>query len=530
MPTSLLSPALRRAGPALLLAAVALAAHGVGLAGGFVWDDQMIITENPLTRDFSKLGQVLLSVDQFAPYYRPLCRASYLVDFQLWGMRPLGFHAVNLALAVGCVLAFHALARRLFTGGAPALLAGLLLAVHPLAVEAVAFVSARNNLLALLFAFVALSWFIDAERADRPALAWRSGAAFMLGLLSKEPALMALPVMGAWVLLPSLRARPPALRALRLLAPHLLAVAVWFALRTYAASGAPVAEPEPGGTPSLLARLALNAQSIPTYLGLFLFPRDLTIFHALPPAPPAWLPPAWLAIAAALGLLLWKRTVPSTVGLLWFAANLAPIANLVPLPTSTPIAERYFLFSAVGLLLVAADLLGRLWERAPRAPVAAGVALLLLALAGRTVARTLDWHDDVALATSAVALDPRATTPRFNLGVALMERGDLPAARAAWEELLRISPRHADSMLQLGTLAATTGDLATAERWFRRALELDSRMPEGWFNLGKLCEKTARPAEALGAYGRYLEVADPATQEKNIAIAKGRIALLRRGR
>lgn len=522
-----MGPALRRRLPQLALAAAALLAHGAGLAGGFVWDDQMIITENPATRDLSQLGRVLLSADQWAPYYRPLNRASYLLDYQLWGMRPLGFHAVNLALLLACVLALHALARRLLPGAAGPLVAALLFAVHPLSVEAVAFVSARNNLFAILFALLSLAWFLDAAREERMPRAWLSGAALLLGLLSKEPALMVLPVLATCLVLPGLRAAPPALRSLHLLAPHAAAVALWLGLRAISLAGAPGAAGPAGGQPGLLQRLAINYQTLPAYLRLLVWPDELTIFHELPAPGAAWLPWAWLATATALALALCRRKPPILLGLAWFAASLLPIANLVPLPTTTPLAERYILFATVGLFLALGGALDLLWQRGRSRPwLAAVVALAALALGARTVARTLDWRDDVSLAQSALRVDPASIIARFNLGVALQEAGDLPGARAAWEEVLRREPGHAGAELQLGTAAAVGGDLGTAERRFRAALQADPALPEAWLNLGRLCERTGRPGEALPAYLRFLELAERADSEQ-ARFAAARVQALR---
>ncbi len=491
---------LRRAAPLVLLAAVTLAAYANAIPNGFVWDDETIIVKNPDTRDLSRIGKVLLSPDETAPYYRPLNRASYLVDYQLFGMDPRGFHAVSVAIHAAAVLALYAFARRLLAARAPALVAALLLAVHPIGVEAVSFVTTRNNPLALLFALLALTLFVDAERRDDVGRAWLSGLAFFLGLLSKEPAAMALPLMLAWVLLPGLRSRTPGLRSLRLLAPHGLALAVYLVMRTVSL-GAPVAAytGNKALASGLLDRLALNWYAIPRYLGWVLFPRDLAIYHVVPERPAAvwWLGIAWVAIAAGVVLLVRRRTVGSTVGLLWFGLNLLPIAGLVSIPTATAIAERYFYIPAVGLWLLAGDGVDRLWRRPTLRPaLAAATALVAVVLGARSVARNSDWADDLTLARSAVAVEPRAPMARYNLGLALEERGDHAGARAQWEEALRLEPAHPYALAGLGTLAARAGRLDEAEAYLRAALRSDPDLGEAHLNLGKLHDERGDRAAA----------------------------------
>ena len=194
----------RRFLPALLLVAAVVAVHGNAIQNGFVWDDKFIVVDNPDTRDLSRLPDVLLSPDEMKPYYRPLTRASFLVDYRVFGLNPRAYHLVNLVLHAAAVLLLYALGLRLFGARPPALVAALLLAVHPIHCEAVAFVSARNNIFALCFALLALLLFIDAAERRSQARAALSAVALLFAMLAKEPGLMALPVLALWLLVPAL--------------------------------------------------------------------------------------------------------------------------------------------------------------------------------------------------------------------------------------------------------------------------------------------------------------------------------------
>jgi protein O-mannosyl-transferase len=491
---------LKALAPVLLLAGVTVAAHANGLGNGFVWDDRSIVVESPDTRDFSRLAKVLLSPDEVRPYYRPLCRASYLVDYQLFGMDPRGFHAVNLALHLASVLAFHALGLRLFQRRAPALLAAMLLAVHPIHVEAVAFVSARNGLLALLFCLLATLWFMMAVERRSIGAASASGVAFFLGLASKEQAAMTLPFLGAWLLVwPA--ARLARWRGFPLLIPHLAGLAAYLVARSVALGGPAATEPI---LPGLAERLLRNAYVIPSYLGLMAFPDRLSNFHEVPAdyLHLWWLPLAWLLLGGLVVLLVRRPSPAGTVGLLWFALNLVPVLGVIPIPSPahTVMAERFIHASALGIWLVVADLLSRAASRVP-ARVAGTVAVaLVVALGARTWARTQDWKDDLTLFQSAARAEPRSLLAHFNLGVEFKDRGDLEAARQAWEAALRIAPGDPGTHTQLGTLAAIQGRYGEAEAHFRTALAGEPGLAEASLNLGKICERTGRPGEAVGHY------------------------------
>jgi tetratricopeptide (TPR) repeat protein len=508
--------------PALLLALATFVAHGNGIANGFVWDDQSIVVESPWTRDLSQLGRVVLSPDETPPYYRPLNRASYLVDYQLFGMDPRGFHLVNVLLQAACAVAFYGLGRRLFGTRGPALFAALLLAVHPVHVEAVAFVSARNNLFALLFATLSLSWLADAAERRSRARAALSGLAFLLALFSKEQGAMVLPLLVAWLYLPGLPGRAAGPSRWRLLVPHAAAAVAYAILRTVSL-GAPVASAPI--LPGLWGRLMVNAWVLPGYLRLALFPRDVTIFHEAPAGLTllSWIPVAWAIIVAGLLVFLRRPTVASTVGLLWVALNLVPVANIVPIP-STVMAERFFYASAAGLWIVLAEAGRRATARLPRRATAALAGAVVLALGARTLARNRDWHDDLALFRSAVHAEPGSVLAHFNLGVALKDQGDLQGAQAEWARALVLRPDDPGTHAQLGTLAAVHGDLVEAEAHYRTAIRGNPALPEAQFNLGRICERTGRAAEALARYRAVLEARPPAEPE---LIGKARIALAR---
>ena len=135
----------------VFLALLTVAVYGNSLVNGFVWDDEFIIVNDPAVRDPSGAATLMFSPDVVKPYYRPLNRASYLLDYRLFGMRPAGFHAVNVLIHLLNVLLLYLLGLRIFRSAAPAVLAAALFAVHPVNAEAVNFLSARNTLLCLFF-------------------------------------------------------------------------------------------------------------------------------------------------------------------------------------------------------------------------------------------------------------------------------------------------------------------------------------------------------------------------------------------
>jgi len=92
--------------------------------------------------------------------YRPLCVLSFKLNHLIGGLKPIGFHLVNVllhCLATGLVVK---LARHLLPYGYGTLISGLLFAAHPIHTEAVAGIVGRADLIACNFYILTLLAYI----------------------------------------------------------------------------------------------------------------------------------------------------------------------------------------------------------------------------------------------------------------------------------------------------------------------------------------------------------------------------------
>ena len=86
----------------VLIAAFTAAVYLNSLGGSFVFDDRFLIVNNPLIKDWSRIGRIFTTT-VFEPgggavtnFYRPLQTLSYLIDFSLWKLNPFGYHLSNI--------------------------------------------------------------------------------------------------------------------------------------------------------------------------------------------------------------------------------------------------------------------------------------------------------------------------------------------------------------------------------------------------------------------------------------------------
>src|SRR2546422_9488180 len=140
-----------------------------------------------------------------------------MLDGAVW------FHAANLLWHGAAAVAVAVLARRwMDTPGG--LVAGVLFAVHPVHVEAVANVVGRAELMAALFTVLAVYAALAREHAG-----W-SAAALAFGLLSKENAAVA-PALVVWAWMLGLD-RPDRRRMVSLLVGWVVVGVAYAAVRT----------------------------------------------------------------------------------------------------------------------------------------------------------------------------------------------------------------------------------------------------------------------------------------------------------
>ena len=104
--------------------------------GGFLLDDDIHLVRNPILQPG---GLAKIWVPGRYISYWPLTFTVYWLEYQLWGLEPLGFHLVNIALHVlAALLVWRVLVRLQMPG---AMFAAAIFALHPVAVESVAWIA-----------------------------------------------------------------------------------------------------------------------------------------------------------------------------------------------------------------------------------------------------------------------------------------------------------------------------------------------------------------------------------------------------
>jgi hypothetical protein len=432
---------------AWLAAAVAMAAYLLALRNGWAGDDMVAIRDNPATKS---IGAALSA--WFAPYwpeefrwaglYRPFTILTYGVDWTLSGGAVWWFHLTNVVLNAAAVFLVVLVAAR-WLPVVGALAAGVLFAVHPVHVEAVANTVGRAEVLVaiwLLAAVLAARRYRLADTRSKRAL-WLAGTLLAAGLAmaSKEHGVIAIAIIGFDQLLDHEH------REWRKATPLYLAVmaltVAWLFLWRGIAGGYVA-----GSGHAALVRLSTPerlATMFPAYLEvlrLLAWPFRLASDYS-PQVIPLRLEFGWLALlggmssAALLALVVIaiKRAPAVAFGILVAAASYLPTSNLL-FTSGVVLGERnlYLAVLAPSLLFGWAAVHMGKWRHKRAALFAAGA--VVVAFGVRTVDRIPFWID----AQNPIVEEQTAHPENFQTRVVLARH--LAALRdSAWAlaELLR---------------------------------------------------------------------------------------------
>jgi predicted membrane-bound dolichyl-phosphate-mannose-protein mannosyltransferase len=247
---------------------------------------------------------------------------AYLLCYQVFGPRPLGFHLLNLVLNVAVVCVVFLVTKRMFQDRNLALMAAVLFAIHPIHTEAIAWIAAHPDLQLGLFYLLTFWFFLEVARpGGRFSYFAQLGMAgsFVLALFSKEPA-VTLPLL-ATVYEHFYRAdraeTRPAQKVLRYAVLWLLTVAYLpFRIHVLGALGSGIHNNYFTWYQTFLGGIALVGQ----YLWELAWPVDLRVFcpfhypsSLFDPAVVGGL--AGLTVCSALFFFLWRRARPLSFAL-----------------------------------------------------------------------------------------------------------------------------------------------------------------------------------------------------------------------
>lgn len=508
----------------VLLVGVTLLAFWPAQRGGFIWDDNIHLTQNP-----SIVGPLELKTIWTSKAARicPLVLTTFWVEHALWGLKPFPYHLVNVLMHAACGLVLWRVLRSLRVRGA--WFGAVLWTLHPVQVESVAWITEMKNTQSGLFYLLAILAFAKSKIAEQANERGRSNGYYGLTILF---AVLAMASKASTIVLPVVLAlcawwmdgRWQWRRNIIKLAPILLlsALAAVLAIWTQRLEGAV----GPDWQRSWLERIVVAGKVVWFYLGKLAWPQPLMFVY------PRWevdstrllsyLPA--LAVVVVL-LVLWRdrngRGRPLFFGFAYFLVALAPVSGLVNhyFLRYSFVGDHFQYLASMSVLALAgsgiAAALSRLGlRRRSLSPALCGV--LVFALGSLAWKRTFVFQSNEALWGDTLARNPDCWLAHNNLGVVFEHQGKVEEAESQFRAAIALKPTFVEAISSLGAHLARKGLVEDGMNCFYRALQIDPAYPGALYNLGNALVSQVRYADAIPLLENALQVNPGDYEARNI--------------
>jgi protein O-mannosyl-transferase len=509
---------------------------------GFInFDDTVYVYENAYVQsglNWNSIGQAFSSeLAELSCHWHPLTWLSLMLDYQIFGLNPHGYHLMNLLFhimnTILLFLIFHRMTKTLW----PSAFVAAVFAIHPLHVESVAWIAERKDVLSTFFCMLtmgAYSYYVEYPGFRRYFFVLLF---FALGLMAK-PMLVTLPfvllLLDYWPLQrfqkiktdhkiqtevfekETLEVSKPADPEYKwsLIYPllwekvPLFALAILSSIATYIAA-------QSGGLKSmeafpLGARIGNAFISYIAYIGKMIWPSNLAVFYPYPTLLVPWqvLGSVILLIAITLAVFrMVKRSPYLATGWLWYIGTLLPVIGIVQ-AGSQAIADRYTYIPLIGLFIMVAwgvpDLLKK-WKYRKEILLTL-YALSILCLSIITWTQVGYWQDSITLFNHTLKVTDDNWLAYNSRGVAYKDLGNYGQAIEDYDRAIKIKPGYADAYNNRGLAYNGLRNYSQAIEDLNRAIKFKPRNAEAYNNRGIAYKGIGNYSQAIEDYGRAIEI------------------------
>ncbi|MBI5327114.1 MAG: tetratricopeptide repeat protein [Deltaproteobacteria bacterium] len=501
----------------IIILVVSFGVYANTLLNGFVFDDTDQVLKNRWITGIRHIPDIFLSsVWSFSDdsskfnYYRPIMHLIYMAEYHVFGLKPWGWHLVNIIFhSMNSVMVFLIASIFINTAGArgkeqeasvnphtshishltsptignqlPAIMAAIIFATHPINTEAVAWVACIPELSFTLFYMLSFYFYVklnnrnDDKKTAKIGYYLLSIAAFFPAILSKETGLTLLLFI---VIYDYSRMGKTFIRNWRQYLPYITAIIIYVAVKIYMPKGTMTAES--ASFPLTPYQWFINIPPIfIQYMSKLLFPVNLTALYVWQTSFSITEPKAFASFLAVIviGFLLFIFRKNQTV-CISFGLILMPLLPVLYLPgLTTAFAERYLYLPSAGFAMLFSYMLQKLWYAyKPFNILAVFISLAAIVFyTTATIKRNPVWHDEYILWSDTATKSPYSPMAHYNLGLIYYDKGLVDEAIASYKKALDLFTRPSDrkdAFTNIGNTYARKGLFEEAIKNYANALKI----------------------------------------------------------
>lgn len=439
------------------------------LFNNFLGDDNTQILNNPFVHSITTIPYIFnnYNAQQVNGYYRPVPNVIYAVLYTLFQKNTFFYHFIQLSFHMGNAILIFLIFKKFIKIGIAFFLA-LLFLIHPINVEAVAYIADLQDVLFVFFGL--LSFYFLQLHPEKQKYIIYANIFLLISIFSKETGILFAVINLFYIYLTHKK-------KLLMNLGYTFGISIIYLILRFA-SHVPIQKSAqmPIMDLSFPQRMINVPEIIFYYIKTFLFPKDLIAYQSWVIKDiqftnfilPLFLDLLFIGILLLLFRYLCCKEEGSKLALLffvWFIIGL--IFHLQIIPLDLTVADRWFYFPIIGLLAIIGLFINTLtFNRRGKTALFFLVIILLLTLSVRTMVRNTNWLDESTLIVHdekidnknyfmevfysnyliknnkydealprlrrAISLYPRGMIPWNSLGVIYLNKGEYPKAKDAY--------------------------------------------------------------------------------------------------
>jgi len=485
---------------------------------GFInFDDAVYVYKNAYVQSGLNWNSVIrafssdMLIADFSGHWHPLTWLSLMLDYQIFGLNPKGFHLMNLLFHVMNTLLLFLILRRMTKTLWPSAFVACLFAIHPLHVESVAWIVERKDVLSTFFWMLtmgAYSYYVEHPGFRRYFFVLLF---FVLGLMTK-PMLITIPfvllLLDYWPLQrfqeikPDHKIQPgevkkPADSEYKwpLIYPMLWEKIPLFVLAILSSLVTYFAAQNTGFVRSIEAfpisvRIGNAFVSYIAYIGKMIWPSNLAVLYPYRESLVPWQVLGSVSLLIVITLaVIWraKRSPYLATGWLWYIGTLVPVIGIVQVGNQA-MADRYTYIPLTGLFIMVAwgvpDLL-RKWNYRKEILLASS-ALSILCLSIITWIQVGYWQNSITLFSHTLKVTDNNGLIYNMRSVAYNDLGNYKRAIDDCSRAIEIKPNYIHAYYNRGNAYAGLGNYKQAIDDYDRGIEIKPGDAKAYYNRGLL--------------------------------------------
>ena len=449
---------------ALILSILIVAAYFKLFSANFIsWDDGEVLVNNKDVHDFNLKA---FFTNYYVGNYAPMAMIGFAIDWLIFNGNAAGHHAMSLLFHILNGVLVYKLAELILKDNLKALVCALIFCFHPLQVETVAWVSAKNNLVYSVFFLLGLihySKFILNEIKKNYIYALLF---FILSVLSKPSAICFPLVLVAIDYVLKVKVDFKSLIINKI--PFIIVAVVLGVATIYTRTEDKFINQNHAY--AIHERIGYAGYAILQYIYKFFIPMDLSVIYPYPQNKVLSIGIGYL-ILILLVFALYKLYKSSSkiifFGLLFFIINLLLVLQFIPFGEVLT-ADRYMYLPIIGISIALLSIIP-LKEKQMKIM---GITLMIV-FGSLTFMRANVWKNSIALYSDIIKKYPHSYVALNSLGAEYMLNKNYDMASRYLNATVNENPNYYKGYYNRGLLYAQTNRMKNALQDFDKAISLN---------------------------------------------------------